>query len=84
MVAAPYLPGAYQDFVRMVVPELQKRERSSTKIMARIRCDAISVCRDRKARRRIRRAPIEDFRNRYATDYLRISGTLRHLFTPPR
>ncbi len=25
MVAAPYLPGAYQDFVRMVVPELQKR-----------------------------------------------------------
>ena len=26
MVAAPYLPGAYQDFVRMVVPELQRRE----------------------------------------------------------
>ena len=25
MVAAPYLPGAYQDFVRMVVPELQRR-----------------------------------------------------------
>ena len=26
MVAAPYLPGAYQDFVRMVVPELQRRD----------------------------------------------------------
>lgn len=25
MVAAPYLPGAYQDFTRMVVPELQRR-----------------------------------------------------------
>ena len=25
MIAAPYLPGAYQDFVRMVVPELQRR-----------------------------------------------------------
>ena len=25
MVAAPYLPGAYQDFVRMIVPELQRR-----------------------------------------------------------
>ncbi len=25
MVAAPYLPGAYQDFARMVVPELQRR-----------------------------------------------------------
>ena len=25
MVAAPYLPGAYQDFTRMIVPELQRR-----------------------------------------------------------
>ncbi len=25
MVAAPYLPGAYQDFARMVVPDLQRR-----------------------------------------------------------
>ena len=25
MVAAPYLPGAYQDFARMIVPELQRR-----------------------------------------------------------
>ncbi len=25
MVAAPYLPGAYEDFVRMIVPELQRR-----------------------------------------------------------
>ena len=25
MIAAPYLPGAYQDFARMVVPELQRR-----------------------------------------------------------
>ena len=25
MVAAPYLPGAYQDFVRLVVPELRRR-----------------------------------------------------------
>ena len=25
MIAAPYLPGAYQDFARLVVPELQRR-----------------------------------------------------------
>ncbi len=45
MVAATHLPGAYEDFVRLVVPELQRRGLAQTEYSGRTLRDHLGLAR---------------------------------------